>query len=121
MSLKAVVLDALDDLKANDVAVMHVAEMTSVTDDMIVASGTSNRHVKSLANNVEQKAKESGFRPIGVEGGETADWVLVDFGELVVHIMLPATRAFYDLERLWSVSPSSRAGAEKDNSGDQAQ
>ena len=114
MTLKELVLDALDDLKANDVAVLHVAEMTSVTDDMVVASGTSNRHVKSLADNVELKAKDAGFRPIGVEGADSSDWVLVDFGELVVHIMLPATRSFYDLERLWSLSPNSRSGAEKE-------
>ena len=107
-SLKALVIDALEELKAQELAVLPVAEVSSVTDWMVVASGTSNRHVKSLADNVAQRAKDAGYRPIGVEGEDTAEWVLVDFGELIVHVMLPATRAFYDLESLWSVKPGSR-------------
>ena len=74
-----------------------------MTDYLLVASGTSSRHVKSLAENVLMKAKASGVRPLGVEGERTGDWVLVDFGDVVVHVMQPATRSFYDLERLWSV------------------
>ena len=72
-------------------------------DWLVVASGTSSRHVKSLANNVLMKAKEQGVRPLGVEGERGGEWVLVDFGDVVVHVMQPAARNFYDLERLWSV------------------
>ena len=107
-SLRALVIDALEELKAVELVTLPVAEVSSVTDWMVVASGTSNRHVKSLAENVAQRAKEAGFRPVGIEGEDTAEWVLVDFGDLIVHVMLPATRAFYDLESLWSVKPASR-------------
>ena len=95
--------DALDDLKALEPVTLDVRELSSVTDYLLVASGTSSRHVKSLAENVLMKAKASGVRPLGVEGELTGDWVLVDFGDVVVHVMQPATRSFYDLERLWSV------------------
>ena len=95
--------DALDDLKALEPVTLDVRELSSVTDYLLVACGTSSRHVKSLAENVLMKAKASGVRPLGVEGELTGDWVLVDFGDVVVHVMQPATRSFYDLERLWSV------------------
>ena len=95
--------DALDDLKALEPVTLDVRELSSVTDYLLVACGTSSRHVKSLAENVLMKAKASGVRPLGVEGERTGDWVLVDFGDVVVHVMQPATRSFYDLERLWSV------------------
>jgi ribosome-associated protein len=95
--------DALDDLKALEPVTLDVRELSSVMDYLLVASGTSSRHVKSLAENVLMKAKASGVRPLGVEGERTGDWVLVDFGDVVVHVMQPATRSFYDLERLWSV------------------
>ena len=95
--------DALDDLKALEPVTLDVRELSSVTDYLLVASGTSSRHVKSLAENVLMKAKASGVRPLGVEGERTGDWVLVDFGDVVVHVMQPAARSFYDLERLWSV------------------
>ncbi|MBT8149026.1 MAG: ribosome silencing factor, partial [Gammaproteobacteria bacterium] len=77
----------------------------TIADTMIIASGTSNRHVKSLADNVVQEAKQRGIRAIGVEGDDVAEWVLVDFGAVLVHVMLPATRAFYDLESLWTLKP----------------
>lgn len=110
--LKGLVLRALDDLKARDVAVLDVREMTGVTDYMVVASGTSNRHVKSLADNVETEAKKEGVRPLGIEGQRASDWVLVDFGDVVVHVMLPEARSFYDIERLWSVPPVRKPGGE---------
>ena len=97
------VVDALDDLKAVDTKIVDVRDLSSVTDFLVVASGNSSRHVKSLADNVVVKAKEAGCPPIGVEGERDADWVLVDLGDVVVHVMQPATRSFYDLERLWSV------------------
>ena len=95
--------DALDDLKALEPVVLDVRSLSSVMDWMVVASGTSSRHVKSLADNVLMRAKEQGIRPLGIEGERVGEWVLVDFGDVVVHVMQPAIRSFYDLERLWSV------------------
>lgn len=103
--LKQLVVDALDDLKGVRIVELDVRELTDVMDYLVIASGTSNRHVKSLAENVLTRARENGLRPLGVEGQDSAEWVLVDFGDVVVHVMLPATRDFYDLERLWSPSP----------------
>ena len=103
--LKNNITSALEDLKADDIVVLSVAESSTVTDWMVIASGTSNRHVKALANNVKIEAKRSGFKPLGSEGNDTAEWVLVDFGDVIVHIMLPSTREFYDLESLWTLKP----------------
>ncbi|WP_163559990.1 ribosome silencing factor [Halomonas sp. NO4] len=105
-SLKALVLEALDSLKAKDVATLDVSTLTSVTDVMVVASGTSTRHVSALAERVIQDVKEHGVQPLGIEGKAGADWVLVDLGDLVVHVMLAETRQLYDLERLWADLPS---------------
>jgi ribosome-associated protein len=105
-SLKSLVVAALEDLKAVNPVTLDVAGMTDVMDFLVIASGTSSRHVKSLANNVCMEAKKQGMRPLGVEGEGAGEWVLVDFGDVVVHVMLPATRDFYDLERLW-VNPES--------------
>jgi ribosome-associated protein len=106
--LKKLIIEALDDLKAVNTVTLDVTGLTDVMDYLVITSGTSNRHVKSLANNVCMEAKSQGMRPIGVEGEGEGDWVLVDFGDVVVHVMLPATRDFYDLERLW-VNPESPA------------
>jgi ribosome-associated protein len=103
--LKNIVLAGLNELKASDVSVLDVTDRTSVTDYMIIASGTSSRHVRSLAENVVAEVKEHGGHPLGVEGGTNADWVLVDLGAVVVHVMMPATREFYDLERFWKDAP----------------
>ena len=100
-ALKALVTDALDDLKAVNTVALDVTDLTDVTDCLVIASGTSNRHVKSLANNVVVEAKKAGIPPLGVEGDDVGEWVLVDFGDVVLHVMLRATRDFYDLERLW--------------------
>ena len=105
-ALTDLVVDALDDVKAKDIVRLDVRDMTAVTDYMIVASGTSNRHVKALVDNVAEKAKAAGERPLGVEGPETSEWVLIDLGDVIVHVMLPKVREFYDLERLWSLSPN---------------
>jgi len=99
--LKKLIIEALDDLKAVNTVTLDVTDLTDVMDYLVITSGTSNRHVKSLANNVCMEAKSQGMRPLGVEGEGEGDWVLVDFGDVVVHVMLPATRDFYDLERLW--------------------
>lgn len=96
-----VVLAALDDGKGRDIKVLDVRGKTSVTDYMVVASGTSDRHVRAVADHVVEKAKDHGVRPLGTEGGAAADWVLVDLGDVVVHVMKPQTREFYQLEKLW--------------------
>jgi len=101
--LLELVIAALEDLKGVDVRVIDVRDLTSITDRMVVASGTSTRHVKALAENVELKAKQHGYTPLGIEGEQTAEWVLLDLGDVVVHVMLPETRSFYGLEKLWSV------------------
>ncbi|HCR96699.1 MULTISPECIES: ribosome silencing factor [Halomonas] len=105
-TLKSLALDALEDLKARDITQLDVSSLTEVTDLMLIASGTSTRHVAALAQNVVEKAKAAGLAPRGVEGGDNADWVLVDLGDIVVHIMMPEARALYDLERLWADLPS---------------
>ncbi len=99
---KNLVVDALEELKAVNPVTLDVSGLTDVMDFLVIASGTSNRHVKSLADNVCMQAKKNGVRPLGVEGESAGDWVLVDFGDVVVHVMLPAVRDFYDLERLWA-------------------
>ncbi|MBL4567754.1 MAG: ribosome silencing factor [Porticoccus sp.] len=103
-----IVMNALEEVKGKDIATLDVSDMTDVMDTIIVASGSSNRQVKALANNVIEDCKKAGFQPIGVEGMDTSEWVLVDLGDIVVHLMQPATREFYDLEKLWSVRPSDR-------------
>ena len=103
--LKKLVIEALDDLKAVNTVTLDVTGLTDVMDYLVVASGTSNRHVKSLADNVCMEAKKQGQRALGVEGEDAGEWVLVDFGDVVVHVMLPATRDFYDLGRLWTDHP----------------
>ncbi|MDG1474414.1 MAG: ribosome silencing factor, partial [Porticoccaceae bacterium] len=91
-----------------DIVSIDVKQLTGITDIMVVASGNSNRQVKSLANNVVVDAKKAGFTLLGVEGDDVGEWVLVDFGEVIIHIMLPATRGFYDLEKLWALRPDDR-------------
>ncbi|QJD70210.1 ribosome silencing factor [Marinobacterium sp. LSUCC0821] len=100
--LIALVQDALDNMKAKEIVVLDVRGRSSVTDYMIVASGTSKRQVSSAAQEVVEKAKASGLQPMGVEGEQVGDWVLVDLGSVIVHVMMPDARSFYDIERLWS-------------------
>jgi len=109
--LSDLVIEALDGIKAKDVVRLDVRDMTTVTDYMIVASGTSNRHVKALVDNVTEKAKEAGHRPIGVEGEDGGEWVLLDLQDTLVHVMLPKVREFYNLEKLWSIVPTGDATA----------
>jgi ribosome-associated protein len=109
--LLEIVSVALEDLKGVDVKVIDVRELTSITDRMVIVSGTSTRHVKALADNVALQAKQNGFPALGVEGGQSAEWVLIDLGDVVVHVMLPEIRDFYALEKLWSVGGSDAANA----------
>ncbi len=102
------VLRTLDDMKAVDVVDLDVHDMTSVTDRMILASGTSDRHVRALADAVVTACKKAGVQPLGVEGEREGEWVLVDLGDVVVHLMQPRVREFYALEKLWAVTEESR-------------
>jgi ribosome-associated protein len=100
------VVDALEEVKAKDIVKLDVRELTTVTDYMIVASGTSFRHVKALADAVAEKAREAGHRPAGIEGEDGSEWVLLDLQDTLVHVMLPRVREFYNLEKLWLLSPA---------------
>jgi len=106
--LKTFVTNILEEYKAVDVVALDVREMTTITDTMIICSGNSKRHVKTLSNQVIEKAKHANVQPLGVEGQDTAEWILVDLGDVVVHIMLPATREFYSLEKLWTTVEAMR-------------
>jgi len=108
-SLKTVVIDALADMKALEVKVLDVRGLTDIADFMVIASGTSDRHVRSVAQRVVEKTKEAGFRPHGVEGQQDSDWVLIDLSEMIVHVMLPRVREFYGLEKLWDITAAKRA------------
>jgi ribosome-associated protein len=108
-SLKNVVIDALADMKALEVKVLDVRGLTDVADFMVIASGTSDRHVRSVAQRVVERTKEAGFRPHGVEGQQDSDWVLIDLNEMIVHVMLPRVREFYGLEKLWDMTATKRA------------
>ena len=110
-ALTDLVVDALDDIKAQDIVRLDVRDMTTVTDYMVVASGTSNRHVRALVENVAEKAGKAGHRPLGIEGEEGSEWVLLDLQDTLVHVMLPEVREFYNLEKLWSLSPHGGAAA----------
>ncbi len=108
-SLKTVVIDALADMKALEVKVLDVRGLTDIADCMVIASGTSDRHVRSVAQRVVERTKEAGFRPHGVEGQQDSDWVLIDLSEMIVHVMLPRVREFYGLEKLWDMTATKRA------------
>ena len=110
--LKELALDALGELKARDVQVLDVRRLTTITEWMIVASGTSDRHVKALAENLVEKIKHAGELPLGVEGEQQGEWVLVDLSDVIVHVMLPRIRDFYNLEKLWDVEPARAATVE---------
>ncbi len=101
--LKKMVMGALEDLKAEDITVLDVTGKTTVTDWIFVASGSSSRHVKSIANNVAVTARQADRPPLGVEGETEGEWVLVDLGDVIVHVMQRQVREYYDLESLWSV------------------
>ena len=109
--LVQVVEGALDEMKAVNVRVLDVHKLTDIADTMIIASGNSDRHVRSIADRIVEHAKKAGFRPMGVEGERDGEWVLVDLQDIIVHIMLPRVREFYRLESLWDVSAARREAA----------
>ncbi len=111
--LSELIVAALQDGKAVDIVKLDVRDMTTVTDCMIVASGTSNRHVRGLIDSVVEKSKAAGHRPIGIEGEEGGEWVLLDLQDALVHVMLPKVRDFYNLEKLWSIRPTEDAAVTK--------
>jgi ribosome-associated protein len=104
--LQHAVTTALDDMKAVNVRVLDVRGLTDIADTMVIASGNSDRHVRSIAERVVERAKAAGFRPLGTEGERDGEWVLVDLQDVVVHVMLPRVREFYGLERLWESDPA---------------
>jgi ribosome-associated protein len=104
----ALAVRAIEDLKGQDVVRLDVHELTDVMDWMVIATGTSSRHVKSIADNVVDALRKAGERPIGIEGADAGEWILVDFGGVVVHVMGAEPRRFYALEKLWSEMPGTR-------------
>ena len=100
--LKQFIIDKIDDLKARDLIELDVTGKSSITDTMLICSGNSKRHVISIADNIVSSAKQEGTQPLSVEGQDIGEWVLVDFGEIIVHVMQDDTRDFYQLEKLWS-------------------
>jgi ribosome-associated protein len=109
--LQTLVVSSLEDFKAVDIQVIDVRGRNPLTDLFVIASGSSSRHVKSMAENLILRAKKAGCPPIGVEGKRQGDWVLVDLNDIIVHIMRPQTRAFYNLEKLWEASAEARIGS----------
>ena len=111
--MKQVAIAALEDLKGREILALDVRALTNVADCMVFCSGTSNRHVKSLADNVAVEIKKRGGQVMGMEGEDAGEWVLVDLGDVIVHVMLPETRVFYDLERMWSKPAGQKEAADK--------
>ncbi|SEO75422.1 ribosome-associated protein [Aquisalimonas asiatica] len=115
-ALRDVVLASLEDMKAVDPVVLDVRGKTGITDIMVVASGNSGRHVKAIADRVVEDAREQGVRPLGVEGEDSAEWVLVDLGDVVVHVMGANTRELYRLERIWGIDDADSDASSADSS-----
>lgn len=109
--LQKIAVAALDDIKARDIEVINTAKLTSLFDRIVIASADSTRQVKALARNVEEKVREAGGEVVGIEGEEAGEWVLVDLGSVVVHVMQPAVRSHYNLEELWKVTPAAKRKA----------
>jgi ribosome-associated protein len=103
--LQKTVVAALEDIKGKDIEVINTSKLTSLFDRIVVASGDSNRQTRALSRNVQDKVREAGGHVVSVEGEETGEWVLVDLGDIVVHIMQPAIREYYNLEELWTTAP----------------
>ena len=110
--LLKIVLDTLDDRKGQNIKTINVQGKTSITDFMVVATGTSQRHIQSLSDYVVEKVKENGFLPLGIEGEQGSEWVLLDLGDIILHLMTAQTREFYQLEKLWEADFSEQQGEE---------
>lgn len=113
--LQKLVVSALEDIKGRDIEVLNTTKLTSLFDRIVIATGDSNRQVKALARNVQEKVSEAGCEVISIEGEENGEWVLVDLGDIVVHVMQPAVRIHYNLEELWAARPASRRKAVADD------
>jgi ribosome-associated protein len=109
--LQKLVVDALEDIKGKDIEVIDTSKLTSMFERIIIASGDSNRQVKALARNVQDKVREAGVPVLSTEGEDSGEWVLVDLGDIVVHVMQPAVRNYYNLEELWKTTPAQRSKA----------
>ena len=110
--LKREIISALEDVKGRDIESLDIREITDIADYMIIASGTSSRHVSALAGKVIEKLRESGIKPLGTEGLDTGEWVLIDYGDVIIHVMHPQARDFYALEKLWQGAENSRQSRE---------
>lgn len=113
-TMQTTIVNALEDVKVHDLVAIDVKDKTSVTDIMMVGSGTSNRHLQALVESVDEAMSAQGVEPLGREGDPGSDWVLIDYGDIIVHVMLPETRQHYDLEQLWSGASPDRAEAAND-------
>jgi ribosome-associated protein len=109
--LQKIVVNALDDIKGKDIEVINTTRLTSMFDRLVIATGDSNRQVKALARNVQEKVREAGAEVVSIEGEEGGEWVLVDLGDIVVHVMQPMVRQYYNLEELWQATPAQRRKA----------
>src|SRR5512133_2179267 len=109
--LQKIVVSALEDIKGKDIEVINTTKLTSMFDRLVIASGDSNRQVKSLARNVQDKVREAGGEIVSIEGEDGGEWVLVDLGDIVVHVMQPTVRQYYNLEELWQTTPAQRRKA----------
>jgi ribosome-associated protein len=110
-SLQKIVVSALEDIKGKDIEVINTSALTSMFDRLVIATGDSNRQVRALARNVQDKVREAGAEVLSVEGEDGGEWVLVDLGDLVVHVMQPTVRQYYNLEELWQVTPGQHRNA----------
>jgi len=115
--LQKIVVSALEDIKGKDIEIINTTKLTSMFDRMVIATGDSNRQVKALARNVHEKVREAGGEVLSIEGEETGEWVLVDLGDIVVHVMQPTVRQYYNLEELWQATPAQRRKAAEQAAG----
>ena len=116
--LRQRICTVLEDMKGQELVTLDVRTLTDVTDFMVIVSGTSDRHVKAMADRVLDTLRDHKLRPLGVEGQETGDWVLIDFGDVVVHVMRPDSRSFYELEKLWSKDLEALVRSQRDKASD---
>ena len=116
--LKQSIVRIIDEMKGEDLVTLDVREMTDIADYMVIVSGTSDRHVRSIASKLVDELRDCGVRPVGVEGQQAGDWVLLDYGDVIVHVMRQPTRNFYELEKLWSEEVAGLVKANRESSND---